>query len=136
MIVADSNLIAYLLIPGDRTKVSEEVLRRDSHWAVPLLWRSEFRNILTLYMRQEGIVVAQAKITMSKAERLVSDREYAVNSEAVLDFLQKTALSAYDAEFVVLAQHFDTKVVTTDSKLLKEAPDRAVSPEGFLGIEC
>ncbi|MCZ6623830.1 MAG: type II toxin-antitoxin system VapC family toxin [Deltaproteobacteria bacterium] len=134
--MADSNLIAYLLIPGDRNKVSEEVLCRDSHWAVPLLWRSEFRNILTLYMRHEGMVIEQAKITMSKAERLVSDREYAVNSEAVLDFVQKTALSAYDAEFVVLAQHFNTKVVTTDLKLLKEAPDRAVSPEGFLGIEC
>ncbi len=135
MIVADSNLIAYLLIPGDRNQVSEEVLRRDSHWAVPLLWRSEFRNILTLYMRHEGMVVEQAKITMSKVERLLSDREYAVNSEAVLDFVQKTALSAYDAEFVVLAEHFDTKVVTTDSKLLKAVPDRAVSPEGFLGIE-
>jgi len=136
MIVADSNLIAYLLIPGDRNQVSEEVLRRDSHWAVPLLWRSEFRNILTLYMRHEGMVVEQAKITMSKAERLLGDREYAVNSEAVLDFVQKTTLSAYDAEFVVLAEHFHTKVVTTDSKLLKEVPDRAVSPEGFLGIEC
>jgi predicted nucleic acid-binding protein len=136
MIVADSNLIAYLLIPGDRNQVSEEVLRRDSHWAVPLLWRSEFRNILTLYMRHEGMVVEQAKITMSKAERLLSDREYAVNSEAVLDFVKKTTLSAYDAEFVVLAEHFDTKVVTTDSKLLKEVPGRAVSPEGFLGIEC
>lgn len=136
MIVADSNLIAYLLIPGDRNQVSEEVLRRDSHWAVPLLWRSEFRNILTLYMRHEGMVVEQAKITMSKAERLLSDREYAVNSEAVLDFVQKTTLSAYDAEFVVLAEHFHAKVVTTDSKLLKEVPDRAVSPEGFLGIGC
>ena len=135
MIVADSNLIAYLLIPGDRNQVSEEVLRRDSHWVVPLLWRSEFRNILTLYMRHEGMVVEQAKITMSKVERLLSDREYAVNSEAVLDFVQKTPLSAYDAEFVVLAEHFDTKVVTTDSKLLKAVPDRAVSPEGFLGIE-
>ncbi len=136
MIVAGSNLVAYLLIPGDRNQVSEEVLRRDSHWVVPLLWRSEFRNILTLYMRHEGMVVEQAKITMSKAERLLRDREYAVKSEAVLDFVQKTTLSAYDAEFVVLAEHFDTKVVTTDSKLLKAVSDRAVSPEGFLGIEC
>ena len=133
MIVADSNLIAYLLIPGDRNKVSEEVLRRDGHWVVPLLWRSEFRNILSLYMRHEGMLVEQAKITMSKAERLLSDREYAVNSEAVLNFVQMTILSAYDAEFVVLAEHFNTKVVTTDSKLLQEAPHRAVSPEGFLG---
>jgi len=136
MIVADSNLIAYLLIPGDRNKVSEDVLRRDSHWAVPLLWRSEFRNILTLYMRHEGMVVEQAKVTISKAERLLSEREYAVNSEAVLDYVQKTTLSAYDAEFVVLAEHFDTKVVTTDLKLLNGAPDRAISPEEFLGFGC
>lgn len=81
-------------------------------------------------------MVEQAKITMSKAERLLRDREYAVNSEAVLDFVQKTSLSVYDAEFVVLAEHFDAKVVTTDSKLLKAVPDRAVSPEGFRGIEC
>ncbi|MFQ5740688.1 MAG: hypothetical protein ACE5JX_16915, partial [Acidobacteriota bacterium] len=78
----------------------------------------------------------QAKITMSKAETLLSDREYAVNSEAVLDCVQETTVSAYDAEFLVLAKHFGTKVVTTDSKLLKEVPGQAVSPEGFLGIEA
>ena len=134
MIVADSNLIAYLLIPGEKNKVSEDVLRRDNHWAVPLLWRSEFRNILTLYMRREGMMIEQAKVTMSKAERLLTDREYAVNSEAVLDFVQRTSLSAYDAEFVVLAEHLNTKVVTTDRKLIKEAPYRAVSPDEFLGM--
>jgi len=94
MLVADSSLIAYLLIPGDRNHVSEEVLRRDSHWAVPILWRSGFWNISALYMRHLGILVEQAKITMTRVERLLSDRRYAVNSESNLDFVQKTTLSA------------------------------------------
>ena len=48
MIVADSNLIAYLLIPGDHSSLAEKVFLKDPDWAIPLLCRSEIRNILTL----------------------------------------------------------------------------------------
>jgi hypothetical protein len=46
MIVADSSLIAYLLIPGDKSELADEVLLKDADWAVPLICRSEIRNIL------------------------------------------------------------------------------------------
>ena len=132
MIVADSNLIAYLLIPGAHSDGAESVLRHDGEWIAPLLWRSEFRNIVTMYMRQNAMTLDQAQATMDKAELLMSDREYAVNSDAVLELTSRTRLSAYDAEFVVLASQTTTKLITTDGRVVKAASGIAVSPQAFL----
>ncbi|MGK7895136.1 MAG: VapC toxin family PIN domain ribonuclease, partial [Xenococcus sp. (in: cyanobacteria)] len=52
MIVADTNVIAYLFLQGERTEQAETLLLFDSEWIAPYLWRSEFRNILALYIRQ------------------------------------------------------------------------------------
>ena len=52
MIVADTNTIAYLYLPSDYSDDVETLLLKDSHWIAPLLWRSELRNILTLYLRK------------------------------------------------------------------------------------
>jgi hypothetical protein len=68
MIVADSNLIAYLLIPGDKSTLADSVFLKDADWAVPSICRSEVRNILTLYMRHEGMSLSQSRMTMEKAE--------------------------------------------------------------------
>jgi len=53
MIVADTNLLIYLYVQGQRTAESEAVLQRDPSWAVPLLWRSEFRNVLIGLVRRD-----------------------------------------------------------------------------------
>ena len=80
MIVADTNLVAYLLIPGANSALAEEVLNRDAEWATPLLCRSELRSALTLYMRHQGMSLMQAQQTMDKAERLLLRHEFAVPS--------------------------------------------------------
>jgi predicted nucleic acid-binding protein len=132
MIVADSNLIAYLLIPGDNSFLADEVFLKDADWAVPLLCRSELRNILTLYMRHEGMSLQQAQITMEKAEFLWSNREYAVPSDSVLETTFHNRISAYDGEFVILAQHLGVPLVTFDKPVRKAFPNIAVSAENFL----
>lgn len=134
MIVVDSNIIAYLMIPGDRTKEVEKILLKDSEWIAPLLWRSEFRNILTLYMKQSQMSLILAEQTIARAENLLSEREYGVLSSDVLVLTYEKSLSAYDAEYVVLAINFGVPLITVDKKLLKEASEYAVSPSKYLNV--
>lgn len=131
MIVADTNLLAYLLLPGGRTPAVEAVLQQDASWAAPLLWRSEFRNVLVVYMRYRGMTLADAVVTMDRAELLLVDRSYALPSDAVLALAAEREISAYDAEFVVLAQELGVPLVSSDAKLLARVSDVAVSPEAF-----
>ena len=44
MIVVDTNLLVYLLVPSGLTAQAEAVFEQDSQWIAPLLWRSEFRG--------------------------------------------------------------------------------------------
>ena len=134
MIVVDSNIIAYLMIPSDRTKEVEKLLLKDSEWIAPLLWRSEFRNILTLYMKQSQMSMVLAEQTIARAENLLREREYGVLSSDVLVLTYEKSLSAFDAEYVVLAINFGVPLITVDKKLLKEASEYAVSPSKYLNV--
>ena len=49
MIVVDTNILAYLYLPGDFTERAEALLAKDADWVAPTLWRSEFRNILVVH---------------------------------------------------------------------------------------
>ena len=132
MIVADSNLIAYLLIPGAWNALADKILLKDADWAVPLLCRSEVRNILTLYMRREGMSLVQAQRTMEKAELLWRNKEFAVPSAAVLELTAHHNVTAYDCEFVLLAKQLGVPLVTFDKPLRKAFPTIAIDPEEFV----
>lgn len=132
MIVVDSNLVAYLLIPGPNSAVAEDVLLKDPEWIAPFLWRSEFRNILALYMRHHKMTVHDARQTMRHAESLMAEREYFIPSDLILDLTLTTTLSAYDAEFVILAEQLQIDLLTFDKEILKAVPKIAVPPKKFV----
>lgn len=132
MIVADTNLIAYLLIQGNQTADAEAVLRKDAVWAAPLLWRSELRNVLALYLRQKHLTLADVLQYMQEAEVLLEENEYHVESDPVLRLADQSECSAYDCEFVALAQKLNVPLVTSDGRLLRSFPSVAVSMSDFL----
>ena len=132
MIVVDTNIISYLFIKGDQTKSVKKLLQKDSDWVSSVLWRSEFRSVLSLYLRKNYLNISQAKYLMEQAEYLMFGAEYHVNSNDILDFLTRTSLSAYDCEFVVLAKELGIKLITTDKKILREAPDVTMSISQFI----
>lgn len=127
MIVVDTNLLAYLYLPGEHTVAAESWLQEDPEWAAPTLWRSEFRNVLSGYMRRKAITLDQAQRLQYRAEALMKDHEYQVLSSDVLKLVHNSDSSSYDCEFVALALHLDTKLVTMGGKLLRAFPEIAVA---------
>lgn len=127
MIVVDTNVLAYLYLPGEHTATAEALLAHDADWAAPLLWRSEFRNILAGYLRRKKLTFEQATALQDEAESLLSGAEYDVDSRSVLQLVRDSECSAYDCEFVALAMTLDTKLVTMDAKVLRSFPDIAVA---------
>ena len=127
MIVVDSNIVAYLYLPGDYTREVEALLQKDPDWVAPLLWRSEFRNILAGYMRRKELAFDLACELQQEAESLLAGAEYGVDSRLVLELVRDSNCSAYDCEFIALAMTLGVKLVTMDAKLLRAFPKYAVS---------
>ena len=61
------------------------------------------------------------------AERLLAGMEYDVSSIQVLRLTASSGRSAYDCEFVLLAQDLGVPLVTMDKKLLYSFPDSCLS---------
>lgn len=127
MIVVDSNVVAYLYLPGEHTERAEALLEKDADWAAPLLWRSEFRNILAGYIRRKTLTFETARDLQMEAESLLAGAEHEVDSRLVLELVRDSDCSAYDCEFVALAMSLGVKLVTEDKKLLKAFPRHAVA---------
>ena len=131
MIVADTNLLAYLLLPGARTESAEAVWRADSEWHAPLLWRSELRNVLALQVRHRGLEREDAVAVAREGRRLMRGREHRIDDGHVLRLAHGTDRSAYDCEFAALAEALSAPLVTTDRRLAAAFPGRTSSPEAF-----
>lgn len=127
MIVADTNVIAYLLLPSPQTAAAERLFRADPDWIAPILWRSELRNVLALYVRRSLITLQDAVRVQGEAEALLQDGEYEVASGDVLALAAASRCSADDCEFVALARGLAVKLVTADRQLIAAFPDTAVA---------
>ena len=132
MIVVDVNVIAYLLIVGEHTKTSEALYRADPEWAAPLLWRSEWRSILGGYLRRGQLTLSDAIERVETAQRLVRAREYGVDDALVLQLIMQSTCSAYDCEYVALAETLNVPLITNDLDVLDAFPKRAISPRVYL----
>jgi predicted nucleic acid-binding protein len=124
VIVVDTNVIVYLFVPGERSSAAEALCRSDPEWAAPLLWRSEFRNVLATLVRLGRLDLGLAQSIQEEAEQMLSSREFAVDSTTVLELAAQSGCSAYDCEFVALAQYLEVPLVSADRKLRKRFSKR------------
>jgi predicted nucleic acid-binding protein len=131
MIVVDTNIIGYLFLTGSHSEQAEQALRKDPLWLAPLLWRSEFRNVLALYMRRNLLSLDDAVGMMESAINLMRGGEYEIASTRVLALANQSGCSAYDCEFVSLAEDSRVPLVTVDKQILANFSHIAMSLEEF-----
>ena len=132
MIVADVNVLAYLLIKGEKTPQARAVWQIDAAWVLPDLWRDEFLNILTTYVRQGGTDLESAKALWTTAIDLFADKEWSADPLMVLELAQRFRLSAYDAQYLAVAIALDAKLLTEDRALRQAAPQHSLTMQAFL----
>ena len=132
MIVVDNDVLCYFWLGAGRSEAARQARRRDAAWVAPRLWRSEFRQVLRGYMQRGSLRYAEALWFIEKAERSMRGREYDVISADVLKLVEQTGHSAYDCEYVALAQTLGVVLVTGDKPLADRFPNTAVLLEAFV----
>ena len=133
MIVADTNTIAYLYINSEKSTQAEQLLMREPRWIAPSLWKSEFRNVLALYLRKNILTFDEILMIIQQAENLMLENEYEVSSIQILHLVNTSNCSAYDCEFVALAKLLNIPLITSDKKIINAFPGIAQTIDDFIG---
>ena len=129
MIVVDTNLVAYAVLPGERTAAALALAELDPDWVAPSLWRRELRNVFATLMRVRRLPLAHALAAFAAAEELVADATVEPTTEQCLRLAARGGVSAWDAEFVFVAEALGLPLVTADKRLARAFPGRVVSLE-------
>ena len=71
------------------------------------------------------MTLEQGREAIGQSEKLMYDHEYFVDPMTVLDLVVSSTCTAYDCEFVGLAQELGVALVTTDQQILRDFPQIA-----------
>lgn len=121
MVVVDTNVLAYLLIEGDRTADAQALFARDADWRSEGFVLVEFSNILVTYRRSGALGAGTTEGLLASAESVLSGLLNLPHARA-LGLALEFGVSAYDARFLGAAQSLGARLVTEDAKLRAAAP--------------
>lgn len=131
MIAVDTNLLVYLWLKSEKTSVAEEIHRCDPLWVAPLLWRSEFRNVVSHYIRR-GVSFEVGLESIQNAESQMKGNEVLVNSQEVMKLAKVSGCTPCQCEFVHVAQIKSVPLVTFNAQTLRDFPHIAIDPSKFI----
>lgn len=132
MIVVDNSVLVYFWLPSQFAGLAEAAKAQDGIWAAPILWRAEFRNVLAGYLRRKTLTEAEANAAYLNVQKDLGANEYSVPTERVIKLVLASDCTAYDCEYVALAQDLGVSLVTTDKQVLRAFPKIAVSLADFV----
>jgi len=126
VIVVDTNVLVYAVRPGTFTEAALRAGEKDPDWVAPAFWRLEMCNVLALAMRVQQLEPGLALEAFAMAESLVEDSRTTPTAEETLRLAHSTAISAYDAEFVHVAEQLGVPLITADRRLIKAFPELTI----------
>jgi predicted nucleic acid-binding protein len=127
MIVADVNVIIYLMTTAPLTAKAQRLAQIDQQWAVPRLWRYEFANSMATLIKAGKFMPEQGEELITQALASFEPNEFEVDQVEALRAAIKYRISPYDANYVVLAEHLDVRCVTADALVLERVRGRTIA---------
>lgn len=131
MIVADTNLVLYLVTGGQFVPEAEAARSRDRVWVVPYLVKYELGNALATYVKHDQLTRDEAVRRFRHGLAFVQISDIESDPVAIFNLCRTGGLSAYDAEFVWLAQTLGVQLVTGDQDVIREFPNVAIGLPQF-----
>lgn len=130
MIVVDTNIIAYLLIEGEFTEQVQKLRVEHPEWIAPRLWLDEFTNVLSVTERRKLMTPSITNATLELGCELMEGCSYDIPAQRVLGVSRRTGCSAYDSQYICLAEDLGLTLYTYDRGILSKCPDIAFRPAG------
>ena len=125
MIAIDTNVLAYLLLPGPYSDAADRIRTLDGDWIAPPLWRSEFRNVLNLARRASKLDLPAALALLAVADEVMRRADVQPEARRVMQLAEISGCTTYDCEFVEVAERRGCFLYTADGKVLKAFPNIA-----------
>ena len=105
------------------------MLTEQKEWAAPRLWLDEFSSVLSTYERNGLLSTEEVTPILNDALKLMQESSYEVPPERVLAVARRTGCSAYDSQYVALAEDLGAKLYTCDRRILANCKGLAVEPK-------
>jgi predicted nucleic acid-binding protein len=129
VVLIDTNILAYLLIEGDRTAAAQELFARDPDWRSEGFILVELSNVIATQVRSKALSREQGARLLAEGYALMPELSNVPHSKAMEAAIQ-FGISAYDARFIALALQMKVRLVTEDARLRSAVPDWTVSLAG------
>jgi predicted nucleic acid-binding protein len=123
MLVVDANVVAYLLIEGDKTAQARDLWMMDRDWHAPGLLFYELGNVFAQLVKQGAIPLEAGMAGLESAVGLVRLHEQDLPATRFLEIAAKLVISAYDASYLATAEALGARLITEDRGLLRVAPE-------------
>jgi predicted nucleic acid-binding protein len=133
MLIVDTNVVAYLLIEGEKTEQARSVWAADPDWRAPRLLSYELANVFRGLVRQRALSLETGLGGMASAVSLVHALQHEPSTARILEIAVKLNLTVYDACYLASAESEGGPLVTEDARLLRAAPQIARPLSSFGG---
>jgi predicted nucleic acid-binding protein len=132
VIVADANIVTYLMVEGPFTERARAAYALDADWRLPPLWRHQYMNALLVLVRAGEVATRDAQKRLLRGLRTFQRGEEEVSQRAAMRMAIRRRVSGYDAQYLALAQMHGVRCLTEDRLLLERAAAIAISLTRFL----